>query len=301
MSKKRGGQITKHQSTVATRSGQTYENHSVPQRNESDASDKVKLLAEQLGYQGPAAESYQVCCPAHDDGNPSMSLTTGNDAEIVFHCFAGCSQKDVLNALEDLDLWPVTDGMVTIRETQPLSSSQKGRPADEWDPQDTAGPLVEVPWFKKLGLMTGFYRYMREDGKLSYAICRYEKNGKKQVLPYTWCRNTVTGEEAWKNKKTRNPIPYRLFEIWQGRKQVPFVVVEGEKTADAAAELLKGQFEVTTWSGGTNAVLEADWKRLFTPAEGRPIVLLPDNDEPGLKAMDKLGEHLRSLGDTNVT
>ena len=37
-------------------------------------------------------------CPAHDDGTPSLGVTLGRCA-ILFHCFAGCSQADVLAAL----------------------------------------------------------------------------------------------------------------------------------------------------------------------------------------------------------
>ena len=39
------------------------------------------------------------CCPAHDDRTPSLSITLGARA-ILFHCFAGCSQQEVLAAFE---------------------------------------------------------------------------------------------------------------------------------------------------------------------------------------------------------
>jgi hypothetical protein len=37
-------------------------------------------------------------CPAHDDRTPSLGVTLGRSA-ILFHCFAGCSQDEVLGAL----------------------------------------------------------------------------------------------------------------------------------------------------------------------------------------------------------
>jgi hypothetical protein len=39
------------------------------------------------------------CCPAHDDRTPSLSVTLGRKA-ILFHCFAGCSNEDVIAALD---------------------------------------------------------------------------------------------------------------------------------------------------------------------------------------------------------
>lgn len=37
-------------------------------------------------------------CPAHDDSSPSLSITPGRDA-VLFHCFAGCSQSEIIAAL----------------------------------------------------------------------------------------------------------------------------------------------------------------------------------------------------------
>lgn len=37
-------------------------------------------------------------CPAHDDRSPSLSITPGR-AAVLFHCFAGCAQADVIAAL----------------------------------------------------------------------------------------------------------------------------------------------------------------------------------------------------------
>ena len=39
------------------------------------------------------------CCPAHDDRTPSLSVTLGRKA-ILFHCFAGCSNGEVIAALD---------------------------------------------------------------------------------------------------------------------------------------------------------------------------------------------------------
>ena len=38
------------------------------------------------------------CCPAHNDRTPSLSVTLGRKA-ILFHCFAGCSNEEVIAAL----------------------------------------------------------------------------------------------------------------------------------------------------------------------------------------------------------
>ena len=47
-----------------------------------------------------SGKSYMACCPAHNDRNPSLSISSGKTADIVFNCFAGCSQDEVIAALE---------------------------------------------------------------------------------------------------------------------------------------------------------------------------------------------------------
>lgn len=45
-------------------------------------------------------------CPAHDDHNPSLSISTGDEGRVLVHCYAGCSQDAVIDALKNRGLWP---------------------------------------------------------------------------------------------------------------------------------------------------------------------------------------------------
>jgi hypothetical protein len=73
------------------------------------------------------------------------------------------------------------------------------------------------------------------------------------------------------------PCPlYRLDDL-VARPDAPVLVVEGEKTADAAAELFP-DYVVVTSQGGCNAPGKTDWMPV---KEGRRVVIWPDNDIPG--------------------
>jgi hypothetical protein len=50
-------------------------------------------------------DRWQACCPAHDDKSPSFTITQKAD-RVLFHCFAGCSQAEVISALRSRGLWP---------------------------------------------------------------------------------------------------------------------------------------------------------------------------------------------------
>jgi hypothetical protein len=47
----------------------------------------------------PSGAGWMALCPAHDDRNPSLSITEGDDGRILLHCHAGCSTEAVLEAV----------------------------------------------------------------------------------------------------------------------------------------------------------------------------------------------------------
>jgi putative DNA primase/helicase len=50
---------------------------------------------------------FTALCPSHDDRSPSLSITEGENGRILFKCHAGCTQQQVLEALRQLELWPI--------------------------------------------------------------------------------------------------------------------------------------------------------------------------------------------------
>ncbi len=67
------------------------------------------------------------------------------------------------------------------------------------------------------------------------------------------------------------------------------IVVEGETTRDAVQNLFP-EIPVITWVGGSNAVSKSNWDAV----KDKDLIIVPDNDEAGLKAVlgyyDKYGE-----------
>jgi hypothetical protein len=58
-----------------------------------DAADIAAVLA---GHPvRPQSSNYLVCCPVHEDRDPSLSLRDGDDGRLLAYCFAGCDPLDV--------------------------------------------------------------------------------------------------------------------------------------------------------------------------------------------------------------
>jgi hypothetical protein len=65
-------------------------------------------LAERTGGTGRGGD---WPCPAHDDRNPSLSVTNG-DGKVLLHCHAGCNVVDIVTAL-DLEVADLFDDKTT--------------------------------------------------------------------------------------------------------------------------------------------------------------------------------------------
>lgn len=140
------------------------------------------------------------------------------------------------------------------------------------------------------------YSYQNEKGELLfYTVRLIDKNGKKSVLPLSYGIG-----------KDKNEAPYWAFKAYQADQRSLYnlqlleqnpsakvVIVEGEKTADAANRLLvKHGMICVTWLGGSSATAKTDWSVL----SGREVIIWPDNDQPGFKAASHICSELRKTG-----
>ena len=68
------------------------------------------------------ASGYIACCPAHNDRNPSMSVTE-KDGVVLMHCFScGANGLDVANSLQISPSALFTDVMMPVTMTRRLKS-----------------------------------------------------------------------------------------------------------------------------------------------------------------------------------
>ncbi|WP_177198139.1 VapE domain-containing protein [Nitrosomonas communis] len=129
------------------------------------------------------------------------------------------------------------------------------------------------------------YEYFNAQGNLLGIICRFTtSDGGKEVLPCCFAEHTQNKKREWRWMAFPEPRPlYGLYELAQ-YPDLPVLIVEGEKCADAGHKLLKGQFVVITWPGGAKAIGKIDW----SPLRGRVIYVWADSDAQ----YDKTGNHL---------
>ena len=125
---------------------------------------------------------------------------------------------------------------------------------------------------KKFGCLPyAYYKYTDEFFVVRWHITK-DNELKKEFAPYIF----DTQKNKWFSKF---PIPRPLYNLSElvSKPDNPVLIVEGEKTVEAAKQLFP-DYVVVTSSGGAKSANKSDWSVL----QGRDIVIAPDNDEAGI-------------------
>ena len=149
------------------------------------------------------------------------------------------------------------------------------------------------------GSPTAAYPYHTADGGVFAYMVRWDiqqADGafKKETRPFIYAEEK-SGERHWKCKGPQlECLPYNLHEI-TSRPEVPILVVEGEKTAEAA-KLLFPELVVTTTLFGALAPHKTDWSAM----KGRNIIISPDFDDAGIKYGDAVCNLCKKAGAKSI-
>ena len=189
--------------------------------------------------------------------------------------------------------WQRAAAVVPLRGARPVAEGDRPEPP----PEDTEAPgaaprrslwraIVPVPahapppdfkhWHYSEVAASWEYRF---EGVLYGHVVRFTtSDGGKEIMPHTWCvdESDARGTQRWHWKQWDEPRPlYVPATLLSGTpRDVPVVLVEGEKCALAGHVLLGHEFDFVSWPGGSNAWAKASWGWLM----GRTVYLWPDAD-----------------------
>lgn len=199
----------------------------------------------------------------------------GGDLISLYAAMHGISQIEAAKALGGQD-----DG----KPRQRVAPAQKNEP--EPPKRKVIMPAVGVHAcvHPKFGEPTALWAYQNQNNQLLGYVARYDPAGeRKQIVPWTYA------DDGWQMGQWNDPRPMYGLQRLAGNSK-PVLLVEGEKAADAAHTIAGHVYAVLTWPGGAQAWKKVDW----SPIAGRKVLMWPDADEPGVKAMRAIAEVLDS-------
>jgi len=160
----------------------------------------VDLILSRLDRVKRVSGGYMARCPVHDDKNPSLSITEGDDGRVLLKCFAGCSTEEIVKAL----------GLTMSDLFPPGSKPQKQR----------AAYVNTKPT----------YIYVNKEGEPLFGIVRTPQ---KQFMAVH-----LDGDGWAYGMGGANPTIYNLPKVIDAVNKGELVfVVEGEKDADNMAKV----------------------------------------------------------------
>lgn len=115
-----------------------------------------------------------------------------------------------------------------------------------------------------------------EKGNITHYTCRFDAENGKEFAPFTFCKNSQTGNLAWRWKGVGKAKKlYNLDDI-VSRPEKPILIVEGEKCCEVAKKFpqIKSDYILTT-SGGCSSYSGMDW----APLKNRKVIIFPDADK----------------------
>lgn len=193
--------------------------------------------------------SWAACCPAHEDGKPSLSISIGVKGNLVISCHSphGCSTAEIVKAVG-----------LTMSD---LFASDK--------------PGFERVAYKRRPKPDVVYPYQYEDGTLAYETLRFNnpKDFSQRRPNPKWTPGGTEPRYLWSLEGVRLVL-YRLPQLRAALAETPdrwIALTEGEKCAESLESL---GIVATTHPLGSD-----HWRSEYAePLRGRRVAIFYDLD-----------------------
>lgn len=222
------------------------------------------------------AQHWTASCPAHDDRSPSLSITEASNGRVLLHCFTGCSYESIIAAL-GISFTPLRS--VPYRpirrsiEDKPLDAEPMWqRWADSTDHQmlDALGMSlgVDTECLRAIGCAWSSFNAwafpMRDSGGKVIGIRLRNNEGHKWAVKGSKSGLFIPGDYSW--------LPDGVCYLVEGPTDLAAAMTIGLRAFGRAACI--GQEQMILDHVRRNEI--------------ERLVIVTDNDEPGLKGAEKL-------------
>jgi hypothetical protein len=209
-------------------------------------------------------------CPAHRDSTPSLSISTGETGVVMITCHAGCTPRQIIDSLHL--------NWLQLRNAPTYPPSRHVR---NWRLKVEFPPVDLRPGGSPSS------RGMRLESVHDYGdhvLERWRHPVNTTAKDLLWFTRTSAGRiPGLLGVPTRDLALYMERQIRMAVAAGELVyVVESESSVDA---LTRHGLYATTWAGGAASPA---LHRLQTVLDGGHVVLVPDNDEPGIECARRI-------------
>jgi hypothetical protein len=199
-----------------------------PTMNGASPSGPVRQLLERLERVQSRNGSYIALCPAHDDTEPSLSVSEGEDGRALIKCFAGCPPQHITDALglEMGDLFEHRNGVPARRRKPPVTSAPPPTRQTSSCTLQAYAEAKHLPadFLGRLGLSDITY-----SGSPAARIPYFDRDGNETAVRIRLAlAKHPDRDDRFRWRKGSKPTLYGLWRLPQIRDAGYVVLVEGE-------------------------------------------------------------------------
>lgn len=170
-------------------------------------------------------DGWLALCPSHEDKNPSLSISQGNDGRILLNCFAGCKILSILESvgLEMSDLFNDTP-KTHLKHTQSVPGASIKQSVKHSDSGCTLSDYAKaknlpVDFLRELGVQESRFK-----GIPQLVIPYHDEDGIQTAVRY---RTSIDGKNKFKWRSGDKVCLYGLERL-NGYEKPTIFLVEGE-------------------------------------------------------------------------
>lgn len=259
----------------------------------------IEVIANKLGKAKRVGKGWSCLCPAHNDHNPSLSLSLGEDGKLLAHCYAGCSFPDILSALRSEGLLGKSDYESNQYTSHKPVKMPDGMVLRIWrESVCVEGTIVEI-YLRSRGIQGAIPPTLRFHPSLFHHSRTYHP---AMVAAVTrWPSRSVVGIHRTyltadgSGKAPLSPNKMMFGSIKGGAVRLSpigtkLVLAEGIETALSCLYATN----IPTWSClSTSGMMDVVVPPLDITSE---IIICADGDAAGQKAADTLAKRLNGAG-----
>ena len=265
-------------------------------------SPDLDVIANQLGKAKRTRGGWSCLCPAHDDHNPSLSLSLSEEGTLLAHCYVGCSFPDILSALLNRGMLEKSD-FLGRRDILPKASQSPKDPNKMalriWQESVRAEGTIVEAYLRSRGIQGSIPSTLKFHQSLFHTSKTYHP---AMVAAVTlWPSKTISGVHRTyltvdgTDKAPLSPNKMMLGSTKGGAVRLSpigtkLILAEGIETALSCLYATS----IPTWSClSTSGMMDV----VVPPFEiTQEIIICADGDGAGQKAADKLAERLHRTG-----
>jgi DNA primase len=243
--------------------------------------------------------------PAHKEKTPSLSIREGKDGKPLVHCFGGCPQDYVIDALRKRGAWHDGPTAVTSQVLRNLAQKAKLMTAELTDDEKESRAACQRVWdagvpaentsaqlyLQYRGIVSTetplplSLRYLEAKNALVAAVTRPDSE-EFVGLHVIFLEETKTGV----SKKTK--LSYGPVRLGHVKLSAPDTKIQVAESVEDGLALMQMNGRATLAVPGTSFL----GGHVVPPKTCKTIILAPDNDTAGRSAIEKATPRLAALG-----